>query len=61
MARQKTEAKAKVKSKDVKQETSEVIITDIIEEFFMQDGQEFVKRTFMAKDKVIKEETIPVR
>jgi hypothetical protein len=53
-------AKKEVEKPKAKQETGE-FITDIIEEFFMQNGQEFVKKTFMAKDKVIKEETIPVR
>jgi hypothetical protein len=57
MARQKTEAKAKVKSKEVKQETSE-IITDILQEFFIQDGIEMIKKIYMSKDKVIKEEII---
>lgn len=57
MARQKTEAKAKVKSKEVKQETSEVI-TDILQEFFIQDGIEMIKKIYMSKDKVIKEEII---
>jgi hypothetical protein len=50
----------KVEKPKAKQETGEVI-TDIIEEFFMQDGQEFVKRTFMAKDKFIKEEIVSVK
>ena len=57
MARQKTEAKAKVKSKEVKQEPSEGI-TDILQEFFIQDGIEMIKKIYMSKDKVIKEEII---
>lgn len=53
-------AKKEEQPRKAKQEPSEAI-TDIIETFFMKDGQEYIKQVFMAKDKVIKEEISPVK
>ena len=52
--------KDEVVIKKAKQEPGEVI-TDIIEVFFMENGQEFIKKTFMNKDILIKEEISPVK
>ena len=41
-----------------KEKVEKEIITDIVEEFFMENGIEKTKRTFMSKDKVIKVEVV---
>lgn len=38
--------------------STEPIITDILEEYFIENGVNKVKKTYMSKDKVIKEEVV---
>lgn len=42
--------------KKVEKKAAEPKYTDILEEFFFEDGQEMVKRVFMNGDKKVKEE-----
>ena len=45
-------AKEKSTTKKVKEE----VVTDILESYFMEDGVEMVKRTYMNGDKLVREE-----
>lgn len=51
-------AKAKKVAKKVIKLAKEDIYTDILEERFMVDGNEMVKKTYMNGNKVVKEETV---
>lgn len=54
--KQTSEDKNEVEKKVVKEQ----FYTDILEEYFVEDGIEKKKQTFMNKDKFVKEEIVTV-